>query len=232
MDEQKIAPVLSDDEMRQIFSDHAIAFYSYFIPFVRAIEQAVLARVGAVPLADCWSDNEGDSWRDSPEDCDFLDGLKVGDEYELQASIRSWPERFRVTKAPDGVSDDYEVEPVDIALKGTPTAAVANAQPVGVTFLVHSKNHDKTQCNFMRKDVPEGTKLYTAPQSSGNPGPLAAVERDAELPPWWSAFVQNVCELPDRNTPDGEPEAMIVTVEELENAALVAIASSKEGAAS
>lgn len=36
-------------------------------------------------------------------------------------------------------------------------------EPVGVATLVHSKHFDKTQCTFMRSDVPEGTKLYAAP---------------------------------------------------------------------
>lgn len=66
----------------------------------------------AVPLADCYSNNDGDSWLDCPDDIEFVHGLKVGDEYELKASIWAWPERFRVTKVPDDTSDDYEVEPV------------------------------------------------------------------------------------------------------------------------
>lgn len=36
-------------------------------------------------------------------------------------------------------------------------------QPVGVATVVHSKHFDKTQCTFMRSEVPEGTKLYAAP---------------------------------------------------------------------
>lgn len=68
----------------------------------------------AVPLADCYSNNDGDSWLDCPDDIEFVHGLKVGDEYELKASIWAWPERFRVTKVPDDTSDDYEVEPVSV----------------------------------------------------------------------------------------------------------------------
>lgn len=39
--------------------------------------------------------------------------------------------------------------------------------PVGTVFLCPGKNLDKTQCNFMRKDVPEGTALYAAPPAQG-----------------------------------------------------------------
>lgn len=59
----------------------------------------------------CYSNNHGDTWLDCPDDSNFVDGLQVGDEYELQVSVPYWPERFRVTKAPDDSSDDYEVEP-------------------------------------------------------------------------------------------------------------------------
>jgi hypothetical protein len=79
----------------------------------------------AQPVADCWSNDDGDSWFDSPADVELTYGLRVGDEYELQASIRSWTERFRVTKAPDEIFDDYEVEPV--SLHATPQVS-ANAR--------------------------------------------------------------------------------------------------------
>jgi uncharacterized Ntn-hydrolase superfamily protein len=85
-----------------------------------AAQQAV-----QVIKANCYSDDNGDYWRDCPDDCDFVDGLKVGDTYELQASIRAWSETFRVTKAPDETSDDYEVELVstDAPLAATQPAA-------------------------------------------------------------------------------------------------------------
>lgn len=76
-------------------------------------EQSQLAAVqqGVQQIkANCYSGNDGDSWRDCPDDCDFVEGLKVGDTFELQASVRSWSETFRVTKAPDDGNDDYEVE--------------------------------------------------------------------------------------------------------------------------
>ena len=62
--------------------------------------------------ANCWSADYGDTWLDCPDDADFVHGLKVGDEYELQASVYSWTERFRVTKVPDDANDDYEIERV------------------------------------------------------------------------------------------------------------------------
>lgn len=88
--------------------------------------------------ADCYSHNDGDSWCDCPDDIVFVHGLKVGDEYEVLASVRAWPERYRVTKAPDDDSDDYEVELLTTANAGkdaTPTYTTGhcenNKQPGG-----------------------------------------------------------------------------------------------------
>jgi len=44
-----------------------------------------------------------------------------------------------------------------------------------------------------------------------------------ELPRWFDTFLQNVCELPDRNSPADEPQAIIKTIEELRNCAVNAI---------
>lgn len=48
-------------------------------------------------------------------------------------------------------------------------------------------------------------------------------ERGAALPGWWPDFIQNVTELPDRNSPEDEPDAMIATAEELGTCAVNAI---------
>ncbi|WP_331708750.1 DUF551 domain-containing protein [Pandoraea sputorum] len=56
------------------------------------------------------------------------------------------------------------------------------------------------------------------------PSPAAQSEgQEAILPVWWPDFIQNVCELPDRSSPENEPEAMVATAEELENCAMRAI---------
>lgn len=80
--------------------------------------------------ANCYSNDDGDYWRDCPDDCDFVEGLKVGDTFELQASVRSWSETFRVTRAPDETSDDYEVELVssDAPLATHPTQQGLDSQ--------------------------------------------------------------------------------------------------------
>lgn len=59
----------------------------------------------------CFSNNDGDTWLDNPADADFVDHLVDGDIFELQASVRSWSERYRVQRAPD--SDDVTVVKVD-----------------------------------------------------------------------------------------------------------------------
>lgn len=47
--------------------------------------------------------------------------------------------------------------------------------------------------------------------------------RNELLPAWFNLFLTNVCELPDRNSPDDEPEAIFATLEELRNCAISAI---------
>ena len=80
----------------------------YSQPQAQAVNQQLLA-------FDAYS-TEGDYWMDSPADSEFVGSLSVGDEYELLASIRAVPVRFRVVKAPDENSDDYEVVRVDDAI--------------------------------------------------------------------------------------------------------------------
>lgn len=55
--------------------------------------------------------------------------------------------------------------------------------------------------------------IEAAPEKGGEP----------KLPLWWDAFILNICELPDRNSPDDEPEAMVATADELEGCALRAM---------
>ena len=58
-------------------------------------------------VAECYWDE--DAHHDSPEEFADENDLKVGAEFELQAATY-WKEKFRVTKVPDDVSDDYECE--------------------------------------------------------------------------------------------------------------------------
>ena len=44
-----------------------------------------------------------------------------------------------------------------------------------------------------------------------------------ELPAWFDKFLTNACEIPDRNSPDDEPDAIVATLEELRNCAVNAI---------
>ncbi|MGK8887577.1 hypothetical protein [Burkholderia gladioli] len=43
------------------------------------------------------------------------------------------------------------------------------------------------------------------------------------LPVWFDTFLMNVCEIPDRNSPEGEPEAIVATLDELKSCAISAI---------
>jgi len=80
---------------------------------IAAAEQAPQAAVAApLPPYNVFSDDDGDSWREHPADADFVEGLQLGDEFELLAGWRSVRVTFRVTKVPDDENDDYEVEEV------------------------------------------------------------------------------------------------------------------------
>lgn len=92
------------------------------------------------------------------------------------------------------------------------------------------------------KAVPESCDKppagWACSRTPGHDGPCAAVAatlakaqedaRDA-LPCWWPDFIQNVAELPDRNSPEDEPEAMIATADEL-GACAIAARAAQEGA--
>ncbi|WP_155648315.1 hypothetical protein [Burkholderia cepacia] len=55
------------------------------------------------------------------------------------------------------------------------------------------------------------------------PARAAASPAAAELPHWFEMFLTNVCEIPDRNSPEDEPDAIVATLDELRNCALNAI---------
>ena len=64
--------------------------------------------------------------------------------------------------------------------------------------------------------------LMNAQPAAAAPAQAQEDARDA-LPCWWPDFIQNVAELPDRNSPEDEPDAMIATGEELGACAIDAI---------
>lgn len=51
----------------------------------------------------------------------------------------------------------------------------------------------------------------------------APAEGAIALPHWFEMFLTNVCEIPDRNSPEGEPDAIVATLNELRDCALNAI---------
>jgi len=57
---------------------------------------------------------------------------------------------------------------------------------------------------------------------------LATSSQSGELPAWFSQFLTNVCEIPGRNSPEDEPEAIVATLRELRNCAKNAIEQYRE----
>jgi hypothetical protein len=62
----------------------------------------------------------------------------------------------------------------------------------------------------------------------GKTMPLDQQSAKPNLPTWWPQFIQNIAELPDRNSPDDEPDAMVATAKELEACYENAIAQDAE----
>ena len=60
-----------------------------------------------------YSCDEGEYWHDCPDDIDIVDGRKLGEEFELLCSYESYVMKFKITKVPDDVDDEYEVECID-----------------------------------------------------------------------------------------------------------------------
>jgi hypothetical protein len=87
---------------------------------------------------------------------------------------------------------------------------------------------EKYNCPHYPKNVQEA-HIPIVRHAAGAWGTAApAVDaRDPALPSWWPDFIQCVAELPDRNSPEDEPDAMIATAEELGACAIAAQA--KEG---
>ncbi|MCA8120485.1 hypothetical protein LGN07_17320 [Burkholderia cepacia] len=92
--------------------------------------------------------------------------------------------------------------------------------------------HAAGETELARINVPETVAKIRAKQAAKPkhsplpeaPRPLAMkAGAPEELPHWFEMFLTNVCEISDRNSPDGEPDAIVATLEELRNCALNAI---------
>lgn len=91
-------------------TDKALSRVNEIRAMLAAAPQAAVA--ATLPPYDSFSDDFGESWRDDPADSDFVDGMKLGEEFELLGGWKAKHLTFRVTKVPDDESDDYEVEEV------------------------------------------------------------------------------------------------------------------------
>lgn len=110
-----------DDECTAQYVGMVLAKFANRLAALRVVPEAVTLEV---PHQECYSDPNGDSWLDSPDDAEFVHGRKVGDTYTLRVSHYSIYRTYRVTKAPDDDSDDYEVEPLP-----PPPAAPSEGEP-------------------------------------------------------------------------------------------------------
>ena len=137
-----------------------------FCAFLSARGEGIAAHGTSVPVANCYSDDDGDTWRDCPDDCEFVEGRALGEEFELQASIRSWAEVFRVTKVPDETSDDYEVEPVSIRTTAAPQAQADARDAQLLAFAVSEIRRDEMTDSELL-DAMEQKRIAVVPEYEG-----------------------------------------------------------------
>lgn len=109
-----LVPAVATDHMTWVGQsmryDREISIGAIYAAMLAAAPQGAVA--ATLPPYNVFSDDDGDSWREHPADADFVEGLQLGDEFELLAGWRPVRVTFRVTKVPDDENDDYEVEEV------------------------------------------------------------------------------------------------------------------------
>lgn len=84
-------------------------------------------------MPDGWSNNDGDSWFESPDDAEISYGMPLGEEFELLASIYSYPVRYRIAKLE---GDETFSEPMGDEMKPNIRAAFA-------ALLAHLRNRPR-----------------------------------------------------------------------------------------
>lgn len=127
---------------------------------------------------DTWSHDDGDSWYDNPGDAEIIQSClgrdaKVGDEYELWASIDAVTLRYRIV-AQHG--DDFEVECISQPQQKTaPRSPAAQQKPVALVKVLEAGGNAGIATRIveiddpMRERLQPGTKLYAAPNPARQP---------------------------------------------------------------
>ena len=117
----KLVPIEPTDEMIKAWKKYDVESPN-IVPYETSIAGYYKAMLTAAPdvageAVACepiyYSNDDGDSWYDSPDDIDFIDALdppEIGAEYELHVAYKNAIRTYKVTKVPDEISDDYEVE--------------------------------------------------------------------------------------------------------------------------
>jgi hypothetical protein len=127
------------------------------------------------------------------------------------------------------------------AVKTTPSAQWrVNGDHAPIVWLTAAKERIRWLSRALENAIAANAAPTAPAQSCGDAeqadAPMTAVapeiQRNAialltapKLPDWFDAFLTNVCEIPDRNSPDDEPDAIVATLEELRECALNAIAN-------
>ncbi|MBR8344180.1 hypothetical protein [Burkholderia ambifaria] len=113
------------------------------------------------------------------------------------------------------------------ALAAQPAPAVADERAAFEECIRAHSDPGRIDDRLARQDghyVEYATALaWEAWQARASSPDAAGAEGAIELPHWFDAFLTNVCEIPDRNSPEGEPDAVVASRDELRNCAINAI---------
>ena len=120
----------------------------------------------------------------------------------------------------------------DRMLAAAPQAPAAPAEAQRLAQFLQCMRTHLGSCRESAGEYNQGAwddyeRAWTMLLGMAAPAAPAGDASDPALPSWWPDFIQCVAELPDRNSPEGEPDAMIATAEELGACAIAAQAEAK-----
>ncbi|WP_208452170.1 hypothetical protein [Burkholderia gladioli] len=124
---------------------------------------------------------------------EIFDSMKIAGIGEVQSAAQA--------VAADGEAGQLTQEVIDFCWNGYKTGQISADHTAKEVFT----------------EVIQSLAAWVAKRAAVSPATASG------LPSWFDTFLTNVCEIPDRNSPVGEPDAIIATLDELKNCALNAI---------
>ncbi|RQU16285.1 hypothetical protein DF153_21085 [Burkholderia cenocepacia] len=141
---------------------------------------------------------------------------------------------FRVEQPSGAPTMQYRlhgIARVDLELVERETRALAHTPPAPAptderAAFVKLMGYDRPETEGVAVDVwdsQRATWLEALAFARARSANWTGAEGTMALPHWFKTFLTNVCEIPDRNSPEGEPDAIVATLDELRDCAVNAI---------